>query len=115
MLDGIFQSVICFFVTYLVFAPAASVTINGQDISDHSRMGVYVACAVIIVVNTYILLNTYRWDWLMLLLVAISILLVYFWTGVYGSFTGAGFFYKAAPQVFGQASFWAAVFVTVIM
>lgn len=115
MLDGIYQSVICFYVTYLIFAPATFVTKNGQDINDHERMGVYVACAVVIVVNTYILLNSYRWDWLLLLLVAISILLVYFWTGVYGAFVGAGFFYQAAPQVFGQATFWASTFVTVVM
>jgi phospholipid-translocating ATPase len=115
MLDGIYQSVICFYVTYLLFAPAASVTMNGQDVSDHERMGVYVACSVIIVVNTYILLNTYRWDWLMLLLVAISVLLVFFWTGVYGAFTSAGYFYQAAPQVFGQATFWATIFAAAIM
>jgi phospholipid-translocating ATPase len=115
MLDGIYQSVICFYVTYLLFAPAASVTKNGQDVNDHERMGVYVACSVIIVVNTYILLNTYRWDWLMILLVAISILLVFFWTGVYGAFTAADYFYEAAPQVFGQATFWATIFVAAIM
>jgi phospholipid-translocating ATPase len=115
MLDGIYQSVICFYVTYLLFMPATFVTKNGQDINDHERMGVYVACAVIIVVNTYILLNSYRWDWLMLLLVAISILLVFFWTGVYGAFESSGYFYHSAPQVFGQATFWATVFVTVIM
>jgi phospholipid-translocating ATPase len=114
MLDGIYQSLICFFMTYLLFAPAAPVTLSGQDVSDHERMGVYVACAAIIVVNTYILLNSYRWDWLLLLLVAISILLVYFWTGVYSSFTGSGPFYKSASQVFAQATFWAVTFVTVI-
>lgn len=115
MLDGIYQSVICFYVTYLLFQPATFVTQNGQDINDHERMGAYVACSAIIVVNMYILLNTYRWDWLMLLLVAISILLFFFWTGVYGAFTSAGYFYHSAPQVFGQATFWATVFVTIIM
>lgn len=115
MLDGIYQSVICFYVTYLLFAPATFVSMNGQDVNDHERMGLYVACSAIIVVNTYILLNTYRWDWLMLLLVAISILLFFFWTGVYGAFTTAGYFYQAAPQVFGQATFWATTFVAAIM
>ena len=115
MLDGIYQSVICFYVAYLLFAPATFVSMNGQDVNDHERMGIYVACSAIIVVNTYILLNTYRWDWLMLLLVAISILLVFFWTGVYGAFTSAGYFYHAAPQVFGQATFWATIFVAAIL
>lgn len=115
MLDGIYQSLVCFYITYLLFAPAMPVTDSGQDVSDHERMGVYVASAAIIVVNTYILLNCYRWDWLLLLLVSISILLVYFWTGVYSSFTSSGPFYKSASQVFAQATFWAVTFVTVLI
>jgi len=78
-------------------------------------VGIYVGCATIVVVNTYILMNTYQWDWLMCLLVAISILLVWFWTGVYSAFVSSDTFYKAAPQVFGQATFWAVTFLTIIV
>lgn len=60
-------------------------------------------------------MNTYRWDWLMLLLVILSVVLVFFWTGVYSAFTGSGYFYKSAPQVFGQPSFWAVFVLTVII
>jgi phospholipid-translocating ATPase len=115
MLDGVYQAVICFFITYGVFEPAAFVTSSGLGINDTTRIGLYVACSAVIVVNIYMLLNTYRWDWLTLLVVAFSILLIYFWSGVYSSFTSAVFFYKAAPQVFAQASFWATVFLTVII
>lgn len=115
MLDGIYQSVITFFMAYLVFAPAATVTYNGLDISDRNRIGVYVGCASIVVVNVYILLNSYRWDWLLLLLVGISILLFWFWTGVYSSFTGAEYFYKAAAEVFAQPSYWALTFVSIVI
>ncbi|KAI9731195.1 MAG: hypothetical protein M1834_005388 [Cirrosporium novae-zelandiae] len=115
MLDGAYQSVICFFMAYLVFRPATSVTFNGLDISDRSRVGVYVCCAAVIVVNVYVLMNTYRWDWLMVLLVSISILLVWFWTGVFTTTTYSGSFYKAAPEVFGQLSFWALTLLTVII
>ena len=113
MFDGVYQSVMCFFLPYLLFMPAASVTESGLDVSDNSRIGVYTACATIIVINVYILLNTYRWDWLMVLLVAISILLIFFWTGVYTAGTQAAQFYKAAPQVYGQLSFWALTLLTV--
>lgn len=104
--DGIYQSVICFFMAYLVFRPATFVTSDGLSVDDTKRMGVYVACATIAVVNIYILLNTYRWDWLMLLLVSLSILLIYWWTGVYSAFSSSAYFYKAAPQVYGQLTFW---------
>lgn len=108
MLDGTYQSLMCWFLAYLLFAPGRNVTSSGQDVNDRERLGVFVAPATITVINTYVLLNTYRWDWLMLLLVSISILLVWFWTGVYTSFTSSTInFYKAAAEIFGQASFWA--------
>ncbi|KAH0543184.1 hypothetical protein FGG08_002445 [Glutinoglossum americanum] len=115
MFDATYQSIICFFMTYLLFAPATSSSHSGQSVDDRERMGVYVACATIVVVNLYVLINTYRWDWLMLLIVAISILLIWFWTGVYSAFKSSEQFYKAAPQVIGQLTFWAVSFLTVIL
>lgn len=107
MLDGIYQSVMCYYMGHLIFAPATFETSNGLNINDRPRIGVYIACATIVVVNTYVLMNMYRWDWLFLLLVAISILLIWFWTGIYTAFSSSLRFYKAAPQVYGQLSFWA--------
>ena len=115
MFDGVYQSLICFFMPYLLFAAATFVTHDGLDVNDTKRIGVYVACATIVVVNVYILLNTYRWDWLMLLLVSISILLIWFWTGVYTAFSSSALFYKAAPEVYGQLTFWVLTLLTVII
>jgi phospholipid-translocating ATPase len=115
MLDGIYQSLICFFMAYLIFHPATPATHNGLGVDDRPRMGVYVATAAVVVVNVYVLLNTYRWDWLMLLIVAISVLLIWFWTGVYSSFTGSYQFYKAASEVYDQLSFWALTLLVVII
>jgi phospholipid-translocating ATPase len=115
MLDGAYQSVMCYFMVYFLFAPANFETSNGLNINDTSRVGIFVASAVIVVVNAYVLMNTYKWDWLMVLLTTISILLIWFWTGVYTAFTGSEKFYKAAPQVYGQLSFWATLLVTVLV
>jgi phospholipid-translocating ATPase len=115
MLDGLYQSVICFYMAYLLFSSNSFVTDNGLNIDDRERFGVYIAPAAVICINVYILLNTYRWDWLMVLLVVISILLVWFWTGIYSSFTGSEYFYKAAAQAFGQATFWAVTALSIII
>ncbi len=115
MFDGVYQSIICFFMAYLLFAPATFVTESGLGVADTSRMGVYVACAAIAVVNIYVLLNTYRWDWLILLIVAISILLIWFWTGVYSSFVSSAPFYKSASQVYGTLTFWTLSLLTIII
>ena len=114
MLDGLYQSVVCFYMAYLLFSPANTVTSTGLGVDDRQRFGVYIAPAAVIAINLYILMNSYRWDWLIVLLVSISILLVWFWTGVYSSFTGSSYFYKAAAQCFGEASFWATTVLSVI-
>lgn len=116
MLDATYQSVVCYFMVHLLFAPGIFVTSGGEDVGDRNRVGVYVAVASVIVVNMYIMLNTSRWDWLMCLLTAISTLLVFFWTGVWSTNeTFAEFFYQAAAQVFSQPSFWAVTFLIVII
>lgn len=115
MLDGLYQSVICFYFTYLLFAPATFNTDSGRNVNDYKRMGVYIAHPVVIAANTYVLLNTYRWDWFMLLITGISILLIFVWTGAYTSFTAGFTFYEAAPEVYGSLSFWATLMLTVIL
>jgi phospholipid-translocating ATPase len=115
MLDGLYQSVIVFYMTYLLFAPANFVTKNGLNIDDTKRIGVFIATIAVIVVNVYVLMNTYRWDWLMLLIVSISILLIWFWTGVWTSTTSGFTFHGAAGEVYGQLNFWALVLLTVII
>lgn len=115
MVDGVYQSLICFFMTYLVFAPGRFVTESGHLVNDAKRMGVYVANGAIVVVNTYILLNTYRWDWLIVLITAISILLIWFWTGVYTATETSFDFYQAAPQVYQQLSFWCLTLLTIVI
>lgn len=115
MFDGLYQSVICFYMAYLAFRPGNFVSDNGLNIDDRERFGVYIAPAAVIAINFYILLNTYRWDWLMALLVWISILLVWFWTGVYSAFKSSEYFYKAAAEVFAQPTFWAVTSLSVIL
>lgn len=115
MADGIYQSAICYFMGHLLFAPATFESPNGRNLDDRSRIGVYIACATIVVVNSYILLNTYRWDWLMVLITVISCLLIFFWTGVYSSFEGSFQFYKAASEVYGTLTFWALLLLIVTL
>ncbi|KAI0019903.1 phospholipid-translocating P-type ATPase [Xylariomycetidae sp. FL0641] len=115
MFDGIYQSVISFFIPYLVFARTTAVTGNGLDMDERFRFGAYVAHPAVLTINLYILINTYRWDWLTLLILAISDLFIFFWTGVYTSSTYAQQFYDAAPQLYGEVSFWATFIITPII
>jgi len=115
MLDGLYQSAICFFMAYLLFAPGTFETESGRGVADRNRMGVYVACVAIVIINSYILMNTYSWDWVMVLAAVISTLLIWAWTGIYSSFEASFQFYKAGVEVYGALSFWAETLLTVII
>ncbi|MBE3044536.1 hypothetical protein IMZ48_18605 [Candidatus Bathyarchaeota archaeon] len=114
MIDGIYQSVLVFYVPYLAFQ-ATFVSHNGLDVQDLLRLGAYIVHPAIITINLYILINTYRWDWLMLAIVAFSDLFVFCWTGIYTQFLPAGHMFKAAGQVYQQGSFWAIFFIVPVM
>ena len=115
MADGLYQSLICFYMPYLLYQPANFVTANGLNTNERTRMGILVACAAVVASNTYILLNTYRWDWLTVLINAISSLLIFAWTGIYSCFTASGMFYHSGTEVYGSLSFWVVFLITVVI
>ncbi|KAJ5122948.1 hypothetical protein N7448_009045 [Penicillium atrosanguineum] len=112
MTDGLYQSVICFFMPYMLYKPANFTTESGRDIADRTRMGILIATCAVLASNTYIMMNTYRWDWFTGLINAISSLLIFLWTGIYSSFTSSGQFYQSAAEVYGALSFWVVLLVT---
>ncbi|THX35558.1 phospholipid-translocating P-type ATPase [Aureobasidium pullulans] len=115
MIDGLYQSLVCFFLPYLLFRPANFNTESGQNVNDYQRIGVYIANATVVVANVYILMNTYRWDWFFTLITTISILLIWTWTGIYSSFTVGFTFYKAGAEAYGSLSFWALTMMVIIV
>lgn len=115
MVDGFYQSIMCFFIPYLTITNGPFASLNGLDVSERTRLGCYIAHPTVFTINLYILINLYRWDWLMLLVIAVSDLFIFFWTAVYGSSISAAAFYQAAPQVYGQLSFWAVMLVTPVV
>ena len=114
MFDGVYQSLIAFYFVYELFEGGIFVTASGLDLAEYRRMGVYAATAAVCAANIYVLYNSYRWDWLMLLIIVISTLLVWFWTGVYTSFTSSAQFYKSGAEVYGNLNFWAYLLVAVV-
>ena len=60
-------------------------------------------------------MNQQHWDWLFLLIVALSVLSVWAWTGIYSQFQATPTFYKIAAHVFGTPSFWAVTFLMIIV
>jgi phospholipid-translocating ATPase len=115
MADGLYQSIICFFMPYLLFSPANFATGDGRNINDRARIGVLVASCAVLSSNLYIMMNTYRWDWFTSLINVISSLLIFLWTGIYTSFTSSGQFYHSAAEVYGALSYWVVLLLTILI
>lgn len=107
MIDGVYQSAVCYFLAFSLFFNGDFVTANGLQINSREFYGVFVATPAIAICDLYVMMNEYQWDWLFLLIVGISIGLVFFWTGVYTAFTSSTIFYKAAPEIYSSLPFWA--------
>ncbi|KAJ4298564.1 phospholipid transporting ATPase [Collariella sp. IMI 366227] len=112
MVDGIYQSVMSFFIPFIFVALTTTAASNGLDVAERTRLGCYIAHPAVFTINMYILINTYRWDWLMLLVIFISDIFIFFWTGVYTAFPYAAGFYQAAPQLYQELTFWMCLIVT---
>lgn len=115
MFDGLYQSVMCFYLPYFLYWRGGFVTDTGLDLNSTSEIGVFVACGTITIVNLYILLNQQHWDWLFLLIVTFSVFSVWIWTGIYSQFHATPTFYKAASHVFGTLPFWAVTFLMIVV
>ncbi|CAK7567246.1 MAG: phospholipid transporting ATPase [Sporothrix epigloea] len=115
MADGLYQSILCFFIPYLTLIRTPFASFNGLDVADRLRLGAYIAHPTVLTINLYMLINTYRWDWLMVLVVVISFLFVFLWTGIYTSTEYSEYFYGTAVAIYGQASFWAVYFITPVL
>ncbi|OQD64221.1 hypothetical protein PENPOL_c008G00605 [Penicillium polonicum] len=115
MADGMYQSIICFFMPYLLYAPANFVNESGRNVNDRARIGILVASCAVLASNLYIMMNTYRWDWFTSLINAISSLLIFLWTGIYTSFTSSGQFFHSAAEVYGSLSYWIVLLMTVVI
>jgi phospholipid-translocating ATPase len=58
MLDGLYQSVVVFFIPFLVWTVGLAVSWNGKTIDSLADFGTTVAVAAIFAANTFVGLNT---------------------------------------------------------
>ena len=59
MLDGLYQSVVVFYIPYLAWTAGSTISWNGRTIESLSDFGTTVAAAAIVTANSYVGLNTH--------------------------------------------------------
>ncbi|CDK29690.1 unnamed protein product [Kuraishia capsulata CBS 1993] len=115
MIDGFYQSLISFFFPYFLYYKNGIISSSGLTLDHRYWMGCIVATIAIVSCNLYVLFHQYRWDWLSSLIVALSILVVFAWTGVWSSSTYSGDFYKTGARLYGATAFWACLFIGILI
>ncbi|KAG4306223.1 hypothetical protein PORY_000211 [Pneumocystis oryctolagi] len=115
ILNGLYQSIVCFYLPYFLFHKGTFVTRSGINLNGIEDIGVFIAAPVIMVVNISILMDQQHWDWLFILVWILSILLFWLWTGAYSQSTVTLEFYKIAIHVFNTPSFWIVFFLTIVV
>lgn len=114
MFDGLYQSVISFFFPYLMYYVSFQ-NQEGLAVDHRFWVGVLVCAISVTACNIYVLLQQYRWDWLTLLINALSTLVVFFWVGVWSASSTVGEFYKANTYLLGTLGFWPCFLVSVVI
>ncbi|OMJ09008.1 putative phospholipid-transporting ATPase VD [Smittium culicis] len=114
MLDGVYQSAVCFFIFYAFVAPNAAVqSSNGKvwSIYDMSSgiVGAIVACASLTVG-----INSWSWTWIMWASVAFSILSFFAFNFIITFVPGANL-YQSFQTQFGTATFWCGMLLSIVV
>lgn len=114
MFDGLYQSVVSFFFPYLMYYVSFQ-NHEGLAVDHRFWVGVLVISISVAACDIYVLLQQFRWDWLSLLINALSILVVFFWVGVWSASASVGEFYKCGTYLLGTLGFWPCFFVSVVI
>ncbi|CCF55679.1 hypothetical protein KAFR_0A02410 [Kazachstania africana CBS 2517] len=111
MVDGVYQSAICYFFPYCLYRATTLISHNGLGLDHRYYVGVPVTGIAVLSSNLYILMEQKRWDWFTCFFMALSVLIYVGWTGIWSLSYLSVEFFRAAQRIFGQPSFWAVLIV----
>ncbi|KZT06691.1 phospholipid-translocating P-type ATPase [Laetiporus sulphureus 93-53] len=114
MLDGLYQSVVVFFIPYATWSAGLALSWNGKAYQSLYDFGTTVAVCAIFAANFYVGLNTRYWTVITWVIVIGSCVVMVLWVTVY-SFFETFDFSDEVIVLFGEVSFWATVLVAVVV
>ncbi|KAH7907450.1 hypothetical protein BJ138DRAFT_1160138 [Hygrophoropsis aurantiaca] len=121
MLDGLYQSLVVFFIPYFVWTLGIVCSWNGKGIDSLADLGTTVAVAAIIAANSYVGLSTHYWTYITWIIVIASSLVMLLWIVIYSYLPPDNFFSSTASFVdevevlFSNVIFWATVIFSVLV
>lgn len=85
MLDGLYQSFISFFVPYMVYSLATTLSVTGHDFSVW-EFGTTVAACAVTSANLFVGLHIRYWTWMVFVIIIASTLAFHVWIAIYSQF-----------------------------
>lgn len=85
MFDGLYQSAVCYFLPYCVFAWSTSWTVEGHD-GALAEFGTTVAACAVTACNLYVGMHIRNWTWMVYVIIFGSILSFHVWIAIYSVF-----------------------------
>ncbi|KAH9913379.1 phospholipid-translocating P-type ATPase [Amylocystis lapponica] len=114
MLDGLYQSVIVFFIPYFSWSLGVAASWNGRSIESLADFGTTVAVAAIFSANIYVGMNTRYWTVLTWIVVVGSSVVMLLWIVIYSFFESTDFVDEVVV-LFGEVTFWTTVVFSVVV
>lgn len=109
--DAFYQSIVCFFLPYLLLISGATDP-NGHDSNGIHDNGVAVAGIVVFVANFYVAFSMYNFTWIQIFIIALSILVYFLYIGVYSE--SNDFNYAGQIRLFGTGMYWLVFLLTMV-
>jgi len=83
MVDGLYQSLVIFFIPFFVYGAGESWSSSGRDTNGLYDLGTTIACAGVLAANLFVGLNTRYWTIVTIVIISISTILIYIWIPIY--------------------------------
>ncbi|KAJ4469887.1 phospholipid-transporting ATPase 1 [Lentinula aciculospora] len=112
--DGLYQSIVVFFIPYLVWTLGIAVSWNGKTIESLSDFGTTASVAAILAANSYVGINTNYWTVITWIVIFGSTIVMMLWITVYSFFFSSDFINEVII-LFGELTFWTTVIFSAVV
>jgi phospholipid-translocating ATPase len=111
VLDGFYQSAICFGFPYMLFI-GPKLSTQGYDMEGVYEFGAFVAGIAVVVANILVGVTIYSWTWIIFLCIILSSATFFLWTVIYSRVLTFTFY--GLNILFHQGNFWLCLLLTTV-
>jgi phospholipid-translocating ATPase len=112
MIDGLYQSVMLFFIPYFAYGIGTTWSHGALDTNCLYDFGTTIAVAGVVSANSYVGINTRYWTVIPAVITSVSTLLIFIWIPIYSSLAVLPFSGEVGV-IYPTFSFWAIAILTV--